>query len=64
MASSDTFDDFRKELNEEWKHHTSNFLSVFTTVIQNAFAQLLEKLPKYLIKSLKIMLKNCLQEKV
>ena len=46
MASSDTFDDFRKELNEQWKHHTSNFLLVFTTVTENALAKLLEKLPK------------------
>ena len=46
MASSDTFDDYKKELNEQWKHHTSNFLPVFTTVTQNALAQLLEKLPK------------------
>ena len=43
MASSDIFDDFRKELNEKWKHHTSNFLPVFTTVTENALAKLLEK---------------------
>ena len=50
MASSDTFDDFRKELNEQWKHHTSNFLPVFTTVTENALEKLLEKLPKKLDK--------------
>ena len=58
MVSSDTFYDFRNELNEQWKHHTINFLPVFTTVTENALAKLLEKLPKKFDKSLKIMLRK------
>ena len=46
MASSDTFDDLRRELDEQWKHHTNNLFPVFTTVTENALAKLLEKLPK------------------
>ena len=46
MASSDTFDDLRRKLDEQWKHHTNNLFPVFTTITENALAKLLEKLPK------------------
>ena len=43
MASSDTFDDLKKELSE---NHTSNLFPSYTTVTQPALDKLLEKLPK------------------
>ena len=46
MASSETFADVRKELEEQWKHHTNNLFPVFTTVTENALLKLIDKLPK------------------
>ena len=46
MASSDTFDDLKNELSDQWKNHTRNLFSVYTTVTQLALDKLLEKLPK------------------
>ena len=46
MASSQTFDDLKKELSEQWKQHTNNLFPVYTTVTQPALDKLLEKLPK------------------
>ena len=46
MASSDTFDDIRKDLSEQWKHHTNNLFPVFSRVTENILTLLLNKLPK------------------
>ena len=46
MASSETFADVKKELDEQWKHHTNNLFPVFSTVTENALLKLIDKLPK------------------
>ena len=43
MASSDTFDDLRKELDEQWKHHTSNLFLVFTKSYRECFGKTFRK---------------------
>ena len=37
MDSSDTFDDLRKELDEQWKHHTNNLFPLFRKVAQKIY---------------------------
>ena len=46
MATSQTFQDVRKELEEQWKYHSNNLFFVYTTVTKAALDKLVVKLPK------------------
>ena len=46
MAASQTFQDVRKELEDQWKYHSNNLFPVYTTVTKAALDKLVDKLPK------------------
>ena len=48
MAASQTFQDVRKELEDQWKYHSNNLFPVYTTVTKAALDKLVDKLPQNL----------------
>ena len=46
MASSETFQDLKKELDEHWKYHSNNLFPVYTTETKAVLDKLVDKLPK------------------
>ena len=46
MAASQTFQDVRKALEDQWKYHSNNLFPVYTTVTKAALDKLVDQLPK------------------
>ena len=43
MAASQTFQDVRKELEDQWKYHSNNLFPIYTTVTKAALDKTKEK---------------------